>query len=391
MEQMNQLKQLVMDRIDELKQEAFALNCDLADHPELSGEEYESCEKICQLLESHGVPVERKFSGHPTAFKGIIKEDPSSPIKIGILAEYDALPGVGHACGHCASASLSILAALALLEHKDQIPGNIYIIGTPDEELIGSKIAMAEQGLFDDFSFVMMIHLANKSRVKMELLAWSAYYLHFSGKSAHSAAAPWEGRNALNGAMLMIHAIDMLRQHVKPEARIHGIITNPGDSFNIVPDQVTAKYAIRYPDKAYMNEMIRMVHDCAKGAAMATQTEVKIEETSPPLDDLKGNAAGESLIEAAFKEAGVSLCDDEDENKASSDIGNLSYRCPAFHPTLAITDESINLHTREFAAIMKEPATEKAIVQGAKIISLAILNAVFDPALLEAIKKDFEA
>lgn len=391
MENVEKLKQLVANRIDELKQEAFSLNCDLADHPELSGEEYASCEKICKLLESHGVQVERNFSGHPTAFKGIIKEDPNSSIKIGILAEYDALPGVGHACGHCASASLSVLAALALLEHKDEIPGNIYIIGTPDEEVIGSKISMGEQGLFDDFSFVMMIHLANKSRIKMELLAWSAYYFHFSGKSAHSAASPWEGRNALNGAMLMIHAIDMLRQHVKPEARIHGIITNPGDSFNIVPDQVTAKYAIRYPNKAYMNEMIRMVHDCAKGAAMATQTEVSIEETSPPLDDLKGNATGEALVEAAFQEVGVSLCYDEDENKASSDIGNLSYHCPAFHPTLAITDEPISLHSREFAAMMKEPATEEAIVQGAKIISFAILNAVFDPSLLEAIKKDFLA
>ena len=227
----NEVKDAGFEKIDFLAREAFELNYFLAENPELSGKEYLACEKICALLESHGITVERAFAGIPTAFRGTVCEAPDSGINIGIIAEYDALPEIGHACGHCASGSLSLLAALALHECADLVPANIDIIGTPDEEATGKKIEMAEAGLFDKYDFVIMIHMDSKNKAEMKLLALSAFHYNFRGQPAHASACPWAGKNALNGAMLMIHGFDMMRQHLKPTTRVHGIIIRGGELF----------------------------------------------------------------------------------------------------------------------------------------------------------------
>ena len=390
MKPLETLKKQIFASIEELAQEAYDLNYDLADHPEVSGKEFHACERMCGILEKHGIPVERNFAGIPTAFRGNVRRDPASDIKIGILAEYDALAEIGHGCGHCASGSLSLLAALALWANKNDLYGNIDLIGTPDEELTGKKIDMAEAGMFDDYSFVIMIHMDMENRVKMEFMALTAFYYKFKGKPAHASAAPWEGRNALNGAMLMIHGFDMMRQHIRPDARIHGIITQGGDAPNIIPDYVITDYTLRYPDSQYLSQLENMAHDCARGAAMATQTEVEIDHYAPTLDSLKPNPAGEHILETVYEELGIPLAKGENENKGSSDIGNVSWKCPAFHPTLSIGDTSLTHHTREFAAKMKEKEViEPVITRGAQVISLMILKVLTQPDLLEAIKQDF--
>lgn len=389
MKSLEELKKQVFEDIELFQREAYALNYDLAEHPEVSGEEHYACQQICAILEKHGITVERNLAGIPTAFRGTVHEDPDSDIKIGILLEYDALAEIGHGCGHCASGSLSLLAALALFANRADLKGNIYAIGTPDEELTGKKIDLVNAGVFDDYSFVIMIHMDRYNRIKMEFMALSAYYYKFKGKPSHASAAPWEGRNALNGAMLMIHGFDMLRQHIKPDARIHGIITQGGDAPNTVPDNVITDYTIRYPDSQYLKELVRMTHDCARGAAMATQTEVEIDHYAPTLDSMKPNPAGEKILANVYEELGVELFQGIDENKGSSDIGNVSWKCPAFHPTLSIGGPELTQHTPEFAKKMKEKTIEPVISKGAQIISMMVLKAITDPKILEAIKMDF--
>lgn len=381
----------IFSAIDKNAGQAFELNYYLADNPEVSGMEFLACEKICTLLERRGIEIERNFAGLPVAFRGVVKRDPESDARIAIIAEYDALPELGHACGHCASGSMSVLSSLALHECADRLRGNIDIIGTPDEEVSGSKIIMSELGVFDKYDFVIMMHIGSKNVVKAELLALSAFHYIFKGRSSHAASAPWEGKNALNGVTLMIHAFDMLRQHIRPEARIQGVIRHGGDASNIVPELAVAEYIARHPDSAYLDVITGLMHDCAKGAATATQTEVDIVQYAPKLDSFNVNASGNELLEEIFRKVGLEIYTGRNEASVSSDIGNVSFCCAAFHPTIAIScpNGDIPLHTRELAAKMKEKEIEKVITDGARVLSLMILRTLAEPGKLEAIRRDF--
>ena len=249
------------------------INDDLADHPELSGEEVESSSKIVELLKKEGFQTEYPFAGYNTAFKAVYGEN-NHARKIAILTEYDALPGIGHACGHCTSAAISLLAGLALKELQDELDADIHIIGTPAEETEGAKCVMVKKGVFDKYDMAMMVHLYDENLLAPKVQALDAFFYTFHGKTAHASAAPWEGNNALNGVQLMFHALDMLRQHVKPDVRIHGVIRDGGLAPNIVPEIASAEFYIRSMDRAYLTEVLKKVDDCARGAAIATQNEL---------------------------------------------------------------------------------------------------------------------
>jgi amidohydrolase len=379
-------KNSLFQEIEKLAPEINELSDYLADHPELGGEEYNSSKKIAEVLTRHGLQVEMPFAGLPTAFRAGIEG--SGDKKIALLVEYDALPGLGHACGHNVSGSLSVLAGLAFSKVIGAVAGRLDIIGTPDEEINGGKIAMAEQGIFDQYNLALMIHLDHKNRINAKLLALDGLEFVFKGKASHAAAAPWEGRNALNGVQLMFHGLDMLRQHVKPDVRIHGIIAEGGEACNIVPEKAVGHLYIRSDLKDYLAIVKEMVLDCAKGGALATQTEVIINTLCPSFSDLKRNKAGEELITRGFKQ--LDIPDESDEGSfGSSDIGNMSYHCPTLQPTLAITSENINLHTREFAALVKGDPAHKAILIGAKLIALACLEVFHNDQVAAKIQQDF--
>lgn len=385
--QYDQFKERLITEIENLAPEVNKLNDQLADYPELGGEEYNSSKAIADLLASHGLQVEKPFAGLPTAFKASIEGEGDK--KIALLVEYDALPGVGHACGHNVSGSISLLAGLAFSKVVEAVGGRLDIIGTPDEESDGGKVIMAEQGIFDDYDLAMMIHLDSRNRVNSRFLALDGLEFSFAGKASHAAAAPWDGRNALNGVQLMFHAVDMLRQHVKDDVRIHGIIAEGGEVCNIVPEKAVAHFFIRSKERDYLDKIKANVIDCAKGSALATQTEVKINKLCPTLSDLKPNKAGDDLIADCFLEFG--LPDNREEyGSGSSDIGNTSYCCPTLHPRLAITDTGASLHTREFAEFVKGEHAHRVIHTGAKILSLASLKLFNEPWIAERIRKDFE-
>lgn len=375
-------KKRLDDEIEKLAPEIFKLNDYLADNPEVSQEEHNSAQAIAELLTRHGLKVEMPFAGLPTAFKAGLEG--KGDRKIALLAEYDALPEIGHACGHNVSGSISLLAGLAFSRVPEAVGGRLDIIGTPDEEKDGGKVVMADEGVFTGYDLALMIHMETINRVNSRFLALDGLEFVFTGKASHAASAPWEGKNAFNGLRLMFQALDMLRQHVKPDVKIHGIIVDGGKACNIVPEKAVGHLFIRANERGYLDRVKDMVVDCARGSAMATQTEVAINSLCSSLSDLKPNKAGDDLIGDCFRELGIQYEEDE-EAYGSSDIGNMSYQCPTLHPTLAITDEDVNLHTREFAALVKGEPAHKVILKGAKVLSRACLRVFHDPQTAQKI------
>lgn len=387
MEDYKILKEKAFEQMDRYASMCRIINDDLADHPELSGEEVESSRKIVALLNQEGYRTEYPFAGYDTAFKAVYGENKHSR-KIAILTEYDALPGIGHACGHCTSAAISLLAGLALKDLQDQIDADIHIIGTPAEETEGAKCVMVKKGVFDEYDMAMMVHLYDENLLAPKVQALDSFFYTFHGKTAHASAAPWEGNNALNGVQLMFHALDMLRQHVKPDVRIHGVIRDGGLAPNIVPETASAEFYIRSMDRGYLTELLKKVEDCARGAAIATQTTYEKISGGEPFDNLKANQTGLQVLAQAYEELDLTLGDSE-RIFGSSDAGNVSMVCPTFHPTIQIVEPGIATHTRAFAEAVKSPRAYQAILDGAKVIILQILNIFTDGEKYKAMKEDF--
>jgi amidohydrolase len=377
------MKELIQKYYDEI----IALNDFMADNPEIGGEEYRASKRMVQLLENHGIPVEYPFAGMDTAFRGIINKGKGR--KAAILVEYDALRGLGHACGHCASGSLSILAALILNDLKERIPAEIHVIGTPDEEMHGGKVPMVKAGVFNGMDFALMIHMSNKNALFSKFLALDAYKFTFHGKSAHASSIPWEGRNALNSMRLFFDAMDMMRQHLKDDVRLHGYIVKGGDASNIIPHYTEAEVLVRAASRNYLDQVSKWVMDCAQAAALATRTTWNVEEIGEKYDSLWRNISGEKVLENIYRDLGLALVDTSQETGGSSDIGNVSSVCPAFHPYLDI-GKDLNAHTQEFAQAMKTKRTHRAIALGGEIIARFVMDVYSIPGAIEEIIEEFK-
>lgn len=366
----------------------IALSDDLADHPEVSGLEYESSRKIVELLRSHGYTVEYPFDGLATAFRAVSGSG-GHRHKAAILTEYDALPQIGHACGHNVSAAISVLAGLALQELQDELDCDVYVFGTPIEESDGAKCQMVQDGVFDGFDFAMMIHLYDTNQLYCKLLALDSYLYTFHGKAAHASTAPWEGTNALNAAQLMMHAVDMLRQHVTPDVRMHAVYRNGGEAPNIVPETASVEYYIRALDRNYLNGLKQRFDDIAKGVCLCTGATYDCEATAASYDNLVNVDVGLEALREVYAELGISVNGDHDKIFGSSDAGNVSFVCPTFHPTLQIVPTGTAIHTREFAAAAKSPEAHQSILMGAQVIACQIAKVFSNPTLLAAMKEEF--
>ena len=382
-----ELKDAVLGAIKENHDELFSLNCKLADNPELTGEEKESSKALADLLAAHGFKCEQPYGKYEYAFRAIYGENNHSH-KVAILAEYDALAGLGHACGHSLSGSISCLAGIALSSLQDELDTDIHVIGTPGEEFYSTKGFMVDDGLFDGYDMTIMVHLFNSNIPTPKVLALSAFEYEFFGKPAHSAATPWEGVNALNAAQLHFHAIDMARQHIKDGSRIHGIYVEGGTAVNIVPDHVRTRIYVRAERSDYKNQLVEWVDRMAEGAAMATGCTWKKTTKTHPTDDLRLNETGDKVLREVYSELGLEL-GDETVVFGSSDVGCVSYFCPTFHPCLKIADPPVNIHTREFEAIMRTPVASKALDDGALLIALHIIKIFTSPELIASMKADF--
>ncbi len=390
MERYLEMKEKIAEAVKANLQDAIALNDDLADHPELSGEEYESSRKIVELLKHKGFDVEYPFAGLPTSFKATYGRN-DHKYKVAIMTEYDALPGIGHACGHCVSGAISVLAGIAASKLQDALDADIDVIGTPVEETDGAKCALIKKGVFDHYDMAMMIHLYDQNLIYCTLNGLASYLYTFHGKAAHASAAPWEGVNALNAAQLMFHGTDCLRQHVTPDVRIHGVIRNGGEAPNIVPEEASAEFYVRALDLDYMMDVVRKVDDCAAGGALAAQCTWDKVETAAAYANMRRNYSGEDALREVYEELGIDINGDHEKSFGSSDVGNVSFVCPTFQPTLQIVDRGVAIHTREFAAAVKTDRAHDTIALGANVIALQIAKIFGDENRIKQMKADFEA
>lgn len=385
--------------IEKNKEQAFAINFELAAHPEVSGQEVKSSAFIRKTLEEAGIAVEAELCGVKNSFKGtVVKGEGANRPRLAILAEYDALPDIGHACGHCASGSISVLSALTLkslheallAEGKGGLPMDVDIIGTPDEEATGGKVDLVNAGAFNGYDFAIMVHMDGvESRPNSAFLALDCYRVSFKGVPAHAAGEPWNGVNALNSMNLAFNAIDMLRQQTRPETRIGYYVINGGNASNVIPEYTEFEICVRHTERDYLNTLVEKVRNCVKGAAIATGTTYEMNMYGNSFDDMKWNETGTDLISQVYDELGLPHKTGKPTDLGSSDIGNVSKVCPAFHPTLRLKGDDKVAHTIGFAKAMNKPTIKTSIVEGASIITKTLLHLMEDPAKLEAIKKEF--
>lgn len=368
--------------------QAFTLNYEIANDPELSGQEYHACARHVAACRSLGMDVEEHFSGQPTAYKAVVKQPRQPALRVGILAEYDALPEIGHGCGHSAGGAVSFLAAAAFHAMPD-LPVAVDLFGTPDEELHGGKVPMCEQGVFKDYDLVLMVHMSScETTPNSRFLALDDYRVRFHGQTAHAAAHPWEGRNALNGATLSLHAIDMLRQHVLPDTRIGTYIVNGGTASNVIPDFAELECCIRHTTRTYLDQVVKRIMNCFAGAALATETTYEVEQVGYKYDDLIWNETATEVVRQVLREMKIPFV--EPGIGGSSDIANISHQCPVLHLHLAMGDTFYPEHSREIADLVKSKTIEPVIVQGAEIIGRTVLRIAADPALKKAIRAEFD-
>ncbi len=377
------------DYIDAHAAEAAEFSDYLAEHPELSGEEYESSRLMAEKLRQAGFSVEYPFCGFPTAFMAVKSNGAHRPV-VAIMAEYDALPEIGHACGHNLHGTMALYAGLAIGEAMGELCGELRVVGTPAEEADGAKIKMADEGVFDDVDLALMIHSnAGESYADYRSLGINGLDFTFTGRTSHAAALPWNGRSAQNGMLLFMDAMNMLRMHMRDHCRLNAIVMKVDGAANIIPDKAVCRVEARAPEKATLDELTEAVLRCAKGAATATMTEVSWEPFEGRFEPMVSNPSAEKLAEETMEEYGVQ-CTSGRPASGSTDVGNVSCRCPAIQPEMAITEKRLSLHTREFAAATTTREGHEALARGAKIMADICIKVFTDEKLRNAIREDFE-
>ena len=382
-------KQLV-SAIEKHWQQAVELSDDLYDHPELPDQEFRSSQKVVDMLRAAGYEVEYPYMGYPTGFRAVLKngEGPSAAL----LIEYDALPELGHACGHNAHCAMAVLAALALAEAKDQFQGTVYAFGTPAEEENGAKIGMAAKGAFDGLSLATMIHSWSgpASISDMDVLSLRCYLVEFKGISAHAVAGPWKGHSALAAARKFIDLIDARRECFTPDVHVNSVFKESGLQPSILPDRAVVRIEFRTDSMAKLEQVDEIIEKCAKGAAMALDCTVSFSKGTEDFADMVRVPVLEDAVEDLLHEMGRASEPVRIPN-GSSDVGNVSYHCPAIQPLLTIGETFYALHTPEFREeTIKEPA-HQAIADGAKLLGSLVLRALTDEEFRDAAQKSYLA
>jgi amidohydrolase len=385
---MCKMKERLTNEVDALKDDLISISGEIHRNPELGYQEYKAAGLLTGELCRHGFSVEKGFLDMPTAFKAVFHGKGKGPA-IAFMAEYDALPEIGHACGHNLIGTMSIGAAIALSKIMGDIPGQVVVFGTPAEETSGAKVVMAEKGAFDGIDVAMMIHPKDVNAAKVTSLAKDAIEFTYTGKVAQAASAPWNGINALDAVIQLFNSINALRLRLKPEIRIHGIITKGGIAANIIPDKAVAQFYIRGPERKYLNEVVSKVMTCAKGSATVSEATLSTRNYEFSFENLVTNNELAKAFEANLRKLGVEDIDDIVVSSASTDMGNVSHKVPSIHPNLAIAPRGIAPHSLEFMEAASSPMAHDALIIGAKALSLTGYDVLTDPNLLARIKQEF--
>ena len=382
-------KQRAWQEVDRLRNRLVEISRAIHARPELGGEELFASKLLSDELERAGFVVRRNYFDIPTAFHAVFQGRTVRPA-VALLAEYDALPGIGHGCGHNIIGTAAVGAALALVPLLGSIDGSIHVYGTPAEETNGAKVPLADRGAFKDIDAAMMIHPSGCTVLAAPSLAMDALEFTFIGRTAHAAAAPHEGLNALDAVILTFNAINTLRQRLRPDVRIHGIITKGGVVANMIPEKAVARFHVRAETREHVNKVVPKVIDCAQGAALATGTQLKVGNFEYSFDEMRTNTALAQAMHKNLISLGVEVLTGG-EGWGSLDMGNVSQVVPAIHPYISIGPANLVSHTREFAQAAKGPGAMRGLIVGAKALVATALDVFFNPALLTAAWEEFRA
>ncbi len=387
--------------IESSRQELFDLSKDVHAHPELNYEEYYSSNVLAGFLEQHSLRVERGVGGIETAFRATIPGGAGDGPTIAVLAEYDALPEIGHGCGHNLIAMAAMGAALGLQANAANLPGRIEIIGTPAEEGGGGKIRLLEAGVFDGIDATLSSHpFSNRTVIPATAasgeswsLAMVGYRYMFHGRAAHAAAAPEAGINALNAVIHLFTGIDALRQHLRDDVRMHGVITDGGLAPNVVPEFAAANFMLRSRDGQYLsNEVVGKVASIAEGAAAMTGARLEIEEFYPFYENVQPNVVLAQAVAANIQAQGIKLDEPvagRPGSGASTDFGNVSQAMPAFELRYAVSETPVASHTRDMCETAITDLALSNALSVAKALSLTASDLLCDATLVEAAKSEF--
>lgn len=373
----NSFKQLACAAIDAHREELIGIADQLHAHPEVAFQEFESVALLTRHLKGHGFAMERRTAGLETAFVASMSGRDGGP-RIAILAEYDALPGLGHACGHNLIAASAVGAGLGVKAVLSELAGTILVVGTPAEEGGGGKAVMVEAGVFQGIDAAMMIHPSGTNQLRRTSLTSAKIAIEFTGKPAHAAAKPDEGINALEAVISTFNSINALRQHLRGDARIHGIITDGGQAPNVVPEHAAALFYVRAADTPYAATVVDKVRACAEGAARATGAQLAFREHAPRYDNRLPNPHLSDLAEANMLALGLALSPPE-ERMGSSDMGNVSHVVPAIHPYVAIGPQELGGHTAEFCQAAASPEGHEGMIAAAKILAMTAIDLLAEP------------
>jgi amidohydrolase len=384
-------KTKIAQAVDRLADDLERLSHRIHAHPELCYHEEQAAAWLAEFLEQQGVQVERGVGGLPTAFRASIPGQGPGPT-IAILAEYDALPNIGHACGHnvIATAGTGAGAALAVALGSLPFAGRIQVIGTPAEEGGAGKVKLLDAGVFQGVDAAMMIHGRCGTQVWRPTLGIIQVKCEFFGKATHASSMPWRGVNALNAMIQLFVALDAMRQQLRPEARVHGIITKGGEQANIIPEYTSAEFYLRAPTRDYCYEVLRRFEGCANGAAAATGCTVQVTQDPVIHDPLKPNVPMAHLFEQNLERIAFPIDPEDGEaGYGSTDCGNVSQALPTIHPYIRISPDGVPGHSREFAEWSKSPMARAGMVAGAKALAMTALDLLADPAELQKAKDEF--
>ena len=381
------LKASAIGEIDARRHQLSELSLKIHSNPELGFQEVKAADWLTRYLEENGFSIQRGICELPTAFKGSYGQGKPA---IAILAEYDALPNLGHACGHNLIAACAVGAGVASKLAIDQFGGTILVIGTPAEELYGGKVIMAEREAFSNLDIAMMVHPGVHNTATTETLACQALEVEFFGKAAHAAARPDEGINALEAMLQAFTAINSLRQHIKAKARIHGIITDGGQAANVVPAHSAGSFIVRAEDDTYLDELKQRVLDCFIGAATASGARLEYKWGDTRYAPLRNNLTLAQLFTQNMQSLGRKVqFSNPAEAFASTDMGNVSQLVPSIHPFVAIAPVEVLIHSPQFASAAASEAGIHGLLDAAKALAMTVVDLVANPEIATKVKQEF--
>jgi len=371
------LKEEAAAEVDALRERLWEISGEIHSNPELGYREFKASGLLASELEKAGFEVVRSVAGLPTAFKAVWRGVADGP-RIGLMAEYDALPGVGHGCGHNVISAITLGAALALRRLMDRLPGTLVVFGTPAEEAYvenaGGKVVMLDE--IKEVDAAMMFHPSSRTTTICKSICREALEFEFKGRAVHAAGETWKGVNAL-------------RQHLKPGVLVHGITAEGGEAPNIIPDRAVVRLYVRAKGLKELEEASERVKNCARGAALATGAELRIRNYANTYINMITNMTLAETLERNLRSLGVEI-DEPREGRGSTDMGNVSHHVPAVHAYIKICPEGTPGHSGEFAEAAISREAEEAVVAGAKALAMTVIDLLTQPELMRRMKAEFE-